>query len=115
MSEIKIIKTDGTTVSIPEANLENFRRLNGGSIKEVLYENTQSYEEILDEIENEDVVERITAPIIEIHDLRKEELMSSDKDVLRKLADEIALRLKITKVHQASGVEKLADFIIKNS
>jgi len=115
MADVKILKTDNTFVTIPEENLENFRRLNGDSILEVLHENTQSLEEIMDTLDNEEVVVKIVPPITDERKLRREELIHSDKDVLKKLANEIADRLKIDKLHHASGVEKLADFILENS
>ena len=114
MSDVKILKTDNTFVTIPEENLENFRRLNGDSILEVIRENNQSYEEILDTIDNEDVVVKIVPPVNNDRKLRKEELMHSDKDVLKLLASELADKKGVKKLHHAAGVEKLADFIMEN-
>lgn len=112
MSDVKILKTDGQIVTIPEANLENFRRLNGHMIKEIINENPQSYEDIVEEIEAED------SPVEEIapkDNVRFDELMNSDKDVVIKLANEIGEKLEPQKTfNHRHGLKTIAQFIIDN-
>jgi hypothetical protein len=109
-----VILTNGVPTEIPTENLDNFKRLNASKIREVILEN-QSYDDIIDEIDNEDsVVEEITDEVVEPNAVRKNELMASDKDVVRMLADEISVKEGIPKVGHNAKQETLADFIIKN-
>ena len=111
---ITVIMSNGIPTEIPAANLDNFKRLNGANIREVILEN-QTYDEILEEIEDEEsVVEEITDSNLSDRDVRMNELMNSDKDVVRKLADEIAVKKEMKKVGHTAKQETLAKFILDN-
>lgn len=112
MSTVKVILTSGQPTEFPEANLENFMRLNGHLVRDVIREDNRSYEEILDDIDSEEAV--VTEVNESPRDVRFNELMNSDRDVLFRLAVEIADKKDIKKPHHASGKEKLSNFILDN-
>ena len=113
MATVKFLMNNGTIAEMPEQNKENFKRLNGARIKMEVIEDERSYEEILEEIEEEDVV------VEEVNDtddrnVRMDELMNSDKDVLLKLANEYATKNGDKLFNGRNGKKTLAEYITKN-
>jgi len=115
MSNVIIHQVNGQSFVIPEANLENTRRLLGSQIASIEYEN-QNLESILTESINEELVVEIIddTPQTDKKGATLEELKNSDKDVLRELADKIAEDKGIAKANHRSGVDKLAEYIVNN-
>ena len=109
MSSVKILLTNGLTTEVPESNLENFKRLNGNVIKQILSNNPQTYEEIISEVEGED-------SIVEIVDGGDEydELMETDIKVLKMLAKETAAKKDLEAPKGNSSKEKFVKFILDN-
>lgn len=112
MAQIKILLKSGQMTEIPEGNLDNFKRLCGHMIEKVVPNGPiKSYEEILDDIENED---NIVTQISDDGSDRLQELLSTDRELLKTLAEEIANRKGIEKPKGNAGKEKLANFIFAN-
>jgi len=120
MSKVIIHLQGGKSYETTDLNVENTRRLLGSQVVGVEFADKENQQqdlteaiddelivEVIEEEEEEEVIEETTK-------LTLEELKNSDKDVLRKLADEIAASKEITKCNGRSGVEKLAQYIFDN-
>lgn len=119
--------TSGQVTEIPEGNLENFKRLNAASIEQVIRPN-QSYDDILAEIEDEEiiqdaveVVDEETETVVEkivdenpSQEVREQELLNSDLDVLILLANEIAEKKGDEKFTRRNSKKTVAKYIMAN-
>lgn len=142
MAKVKIIMAGGKVTEIPEGNLENFKRLNGSSIEQVVRPN-QSYDEILAEIEDEEiiqdavdvtdeeggaeeVVDEVVDEVVEetaveqitdetpATNIRMTELLNSDLDVLIMLGNEIAEKKGDSKFTKRNSKKTVAEYIMAN-
>lgn len=116
MSTVILHFSGGRTSEIPESNLENTRRLLGGSIINVEYKDKSS-NPLVGYIDDELIVEVINDTVEVLDSSKKislEELKNSDKDVLRKLANSISEKNSTSKLDGRAGVDKLAKYIFDN-
>ena len=126
MSKVIIHKKGGGTFETTEGNLASAQRLLAGQITgierpgEKIEGNNLANaidDELIVEVSGNDETPTGNPPGDNDDPVRlptKDELMNSDKDVLKKMADELAEKKGITKVNHRSGVEKLADYIVEN-
>jgi len=117
MAKVIIHLIGGGSYETTDANLPNTQRLMAGKISGIEYENGN--QNLADAIDDELVVEEITNnPESDVDDETRnptlDELKGTDKDVLKKMADDLAEAQGITKVNGRSGVDKLAEYIFKN-
>ena len=137
MSKVTIHLKGGGSYETTEGNLENTKRLLGDKVAGVEFSDQNKQEEDLTEAITEELVVEVIeddekgekgvevvkeviveeGEVIEEGEVRLptlEELKSSDKDVLKKMAAELADKKGITKVNARAGVDKLADYIFEN-
>lgn len=127
MSKVIVHKKSGGTFETTEGNLANVQRLLAGNIASIERPEetqTQSLEDVVDDELVVDVTNNNSNDDDGNGDGNddnggsglptEKELMASDKDVLKKLADELAEKKGITKVNHRSGKAKLTEYILAN-
>ena len=122
MSTLIIHKQNGQTFEIPEENLANTRRLLGAEIVHV--ERKGESENLVESISEELVVEitgkndegnvETVTEKIQTNKPTLKELETTDKDVLRSIADKLSEEKTIAKANHRAGVKKLAEYIFDN-
>lgn len=111
----------GGSYETTEHGLPNAQRMMAGKIKGIERENDSDGSHLENSID-EDLVIEVSEKVEETTDEKVEEtrfptleeLEGTDKDVLRKMADDLAIAKEITKANGRSGVKTLAKYIFEN-
>ena len=112
MSSVIIHKKGGGSFEIPEANLENTRRLLGATIESVEYKDKAKLEKgFIESLGVDEVVVEVIENHTEKKGLTMADLLNTDKDVLREMADRVSEDKGIAKANGRAGIEKLAEYI----
>ena len=107
MNNVIIHFIDGGTTIIPESNIENTRRLLGSKIANIEFEDqTRNKEALIEAIDKDLIIE-----VVSNGALTMEDLLNTDKDVLRAMADKLSEEKAIAKANGRAGIEKLAEYI----
>lgn len=119
MSKVIVHLEGGRSYETTEHALPNIERMLVGQITGIERPG-QDVGDLTNSIDDKLVVEIdnvVIEEIVDSEDVRfptLKELKSSDKDVLKQMANDIAERKGITKVNGRSGVEKLSEWIMEH-
>jgi len=114
-NKVTIHLKGGGSYETTEIGLPNAQRLMAGKIAGIERDgdNDLNLKSSIDESLVMEITEnKTTVGVTELPTL--DELLGTDKDVLKKMANDIAELKQITKVNGRSGVEKLAEWIFEN-
>jgi len=118
-NKVTIHLKGGGSYETTEIGLPNAQRLMAGKIAGIEREgeNDMDLKSSIDESLVMEITENETKVELKVEAIgvpTMDELLGTDKDVLKKMANDIAELKQITKVNGRSGVEKLAEWIFEN-
>ena len=116
MSKVIIHLKGGGSYETTEIGLPNAQRLMAGNIAGIERE-SEGGKDLIASIDENLVVEITETGAPEVVETRLptlDELLKTDKDVLKKMAGDIAVLENITKVNGRSGVTILANYVFDN-